>query len=469
MTARLRAKVGEKMEINLGNPSLTSRKNNATMQSNMQSKQKAKPAGGWAKLRPSMQGGGAGNPAAINIEPGAPSGGAGNFAFAERLGIKPVIIELNPKGKPAEPVTVEAAIVPAREIEAAPPAPPESLALATRPAGGGEIVEAAAIAEALAEMIERFCAAHDARDSSRAGYRRALRQFEKWILAEGIRSPTAQDILAFKRKLEAEGKSAKTINTYLTAIRLFFAWAESMRLCPNIARSVKGIRIYRREEGSKDCLTPEQVKALLDSIDRETLEGKRDFAFLKLAIGTALRAIEIIRANVGDIRHSMDKAGQERTVLFVHGKGRGGKKEFVELPASVHAAINDYLGARGGTPAPDEPLFISRSKRNRGDRLTTRSVSRVAKERLRAIGINSKRITLHSLRHTGCTLALLAGAELKSVQEMARHADINTTLIYVHSLNRFEGSAESVLENFLATGQRAKGGAIRAEAEAALA
>jgi hypothetical protein len=52
---------------------------------------------------------------------------------------------------------------------------------------------------------------------------------------------------------------------------------------------------------------------------------------------------------------------------------------------------------------------------------------------------------------------------------MARHADINTTLIYVHSLNRFEGSAESVLENFLATGQRAKGGAIRAEAEAALA
>lgn len=434
------------------------------MQSNMQSKRKTKPAGRWAKLRRSMQGGGDPSAAAITInrEPSS-----GTSAIAERYGFKPVIVELNPKGKPAEPVTVEAEIVPAREIEAAPPAPPESLALATRPAGGGEIERAVNIAEALAEMIERFCAAHDARDSSRAGYRRALRQFEKWILAEGIRSPTAQDILAFKRKLEAESKSAKTINTYLTAIRLFFAWAESMRLCPNIAKSVKGIRIYRREEGSKDCLTPEQVKALFASIDRTTIEGKRDFALIKIAINMGLRSIEIIRANVGDIRHSMDKAGQERIVLWVHGKGRGGKKENVELPPSVHAAINDYLGARGGTPAPEEPLFISRSKRNRGDRLTTRSVSRVGKERLRAIGINTKRITLHSLRHTFCSLSIAAGASIEKVQNAARHSDVNTTLAYVHALNRFEGSAESILENFLATGQRAKGGAIRQEEAAA--
>lgn len=333
------------------------------------------------------------------------------------------------------------------------------LSLTIRDGQGREMVPAAAIADALDEMIDRFCAAHDARDSSRSGYKRALRQFRKWIVDEGIRSPTAEDILSFKRRLEADGKTAKTINTYLTSVRLFFAWAESMRLCPNIAKSVKGIRIYRREEGSKDCLTPDQVNSLLDSIDRTTLEGKRDFAFLKLSIGTALRAIEIIRADVGDIRHSMDKAGQERSVLFVHGKGRGGKKEFVELPASIHAAINEYLGARGST-APESPLFVSRSKRNKGERLTTRSVSRTAKDRMKAIGINSKRITLHSLRHTGCTLALLAGAELKSVQEMARHADINTTLHYVHSLNRFEGSAESVLEKFLVTGERTHGGAI---------
>lgn len=336
-------------------------------------------------------------------------------------------------------------------------------ALAIREGAGGGAMVQAGFARAMEETIDRFCAAHDARESSRAGYRRALMQFRKWLLSADIAAlPTAENILDFKRQLEADGKTAKTINTYLTSVRLFFAWAESMRLCPNIAKSVKGVRIYRREEGSKDCLTPEQVRTLLDSIDRGTLEGKRDFAFLKLAIGTALRAIEIIRADVGDIRHSMDKAGQERSVLFVHGKGRGGKKEFVELPASVHAAINDYLGARGST-APDSPLFVSRSKRNRGDRLTTRSVSRTAKDRLKAIGINSKRITLHSLRHTGCTLALLAGAELKSVQEMARHADINTTMTYVHSLQRFEGSAESVLERFLQTGERTQGGAIRQE------
>ena len=427
------------------NPSLTSRKHPARMQSNMQPEQKPLRSGGNGLWRRAARSG------------TAPAGGED-----ARITIRQAVPSPRPAPGPA-----------AECFEIIPATPPplrqaggSGLAITIREGNGGEIIQAAAIADAMEEMIARFCAAHDARDSSRAGYKRALRQFTKWIVAEGIRSPTAEDILSFKRRLESDGKTAKTINTYLTSIRLFFTWAESMRLCPNIAKSVKGIRIYRREEGSKDCLTPEQVKTLLDSIDRTTLEGKRDFAFLKLAIGTALRAIEIIRADVGDIRHSMDKAGQERSVLFVHGKGRGGKKEFVELPASVHAAINDYLGARQST-VPESPLFVSRSKRNRGARLTTRSVSRTAKDRLKAIGINSKRITLHSLRHTGCTLALLAGAELKSVQEMARHADINTTLHYVHSLNRFEGSAESVLEKFLETGERTRGGAIYHEEPAA--
>ncbi len=92
---------------------------------------------------------------------------------------------------------------------------------------------------------------------------------------------------------------------------------------------------------------------------------------------TGLRDIEVTRANVGDV-----KPHSGIMVLFVHGKGRSEKDDFVVLANALLADINRYLDARGHC-SPADPLFASTSNRNKGGRLTTRSVSGIVKQALR--------------------------------------------------------------------------------------
>lgn len=138
-------------------------------------------------------------------------------------------------------------------------------------------------------------------------------------------------------------------------------------------------------------------------------------------------------------------------VLFVHGKGRSGKDDFVVLTEALRKDIECYLDARGHY-SPTDPLFASTSNRNKGGRLTTRSVSGIVKNALRNIGLDSERYTAHSLRHTSVTYALMGGASVEETQKMARHADISTTMQYAHHVDRVRHASEYRVSAYLDEG-----------------
>ena len=307
---------------------------------------------------------------------------------------------------------------------------------------GGQLVVRGTTSRELAEqldaLIERFLSAQDIKPTSQQAYRRLLRPFFRWLTHEGIRSPNREDILAYKRALEAQGRSAFTLSNYLVVVRRFFEWAEGMKLYPNIAKGVKGAKHPRGFK--KDPLTVDQAKELLASLDRSTVLGKRDFALINLLLRTGLRTIEAVRADVGDIRQQSGEA-----ILWIHGKGRDAKDEFVLLTEKTLKPINEYLAERGKTEDA-EPLFASLSDMNQGQRLTTRSVSRIIKSYLRKIGLNSDRLAAHSLRHTAITLALKGGATIQEAQALGRHANINTTLIYAHNIDRLTQAPERKID-----------------------
>ena len=73
----------------------------------------------------------------------------------------------------------------------------------------------------------------------------------------------------------------------------------------------------------------------------------------------------------------------------------------------------------------------------------------IIKNALRKIGINSKRISAHSLRHTAITLSLKAGCTIQEAKILARHASVDTTLIYAHNINRVHNAPEKKLKEFL--------------------
>lgn len=290
--------------------------------------------------------------------------------------------------------------------------------------------------EVTEDLYTRFIAYLDASPKTVQTYNRAIRQFYKYTASKGITRPTREDVIAFREDLKAEHK-ASTVQSYIIAVRLFFQWTEQEGLYPNIAQHVKGAKLSK--EHKKDYLASSQVKAVLGGIDRDTVQGRRDFAIFALMVTGGLRDIEVHRANVEDLRTLGDN-----TVLYLQGKGREERAEYVKVPAEVERAIRSSLADRTDIKG-SAPLFISLSNNSKGGRISTRSISGIIKDSLRKAGYDSDRLTAHSLRHTAVTLSLIGGQKLEDVQQFARHKNIATTLIYAHSLDRAKNQCEATI------------------------
>lgn len=293
------------------------------------------------------------------------------------------------------------------------------------------------------QVIEYFAASQDVKKSSRDLYRRAVSLFFAWVSSTGrnIATLTAADVLAYKDEHLAGGLSTLTIGGYVNALRRFYTWTESVKIYPNIAASVHAPR--RKMEFRKQPLSVAKVGEL---IQYESGQSLRDRAIVNLMVRTGLRCVEVSRANVGDIQF----IGCDNTrVLMVQGKGRDEKDNFVVLTDTAAAYIADYLNTRKGLKDSD-PLFVCESNHAaNGGRLTTRTISTIAKNGLKAIGLDNKAFTAHSLRHTAGTNVLRAGGSLEQAQMMLRHASPATTEIYARmALNerRLTNGGENLLD-----------------------
>lgn len=304
-------------------------------------------------------------------------------------------------------------------------------------------IQSSLTADQRAAIITGYLSSCDIAPRSKQNYHKALNYFFDYAGSVEIdfATITRRDILAYKNYLTGK-YSVSTANAYLSAVKSFFAYLESEKICPNVTAGIKGVK--QQKGFKKDCLTRSQAVAIVNDLNAETIENARNKALFLLMLNTGLRTIEIERANIGDIQHMNGAA-----VLMVQGKGRAEKDDFVVIPDAVLQSIRVYLSMRSSADL-NAPLFASCDNRTGGmSRLTTRSIRRIIKALMLQHGINSDRLTAHSVRHSAITFALLGGASLQSVQAMARHSNINTTLIYSHNIDRVINSAENSITNFL--------------------
>ena len=288
-------------------------------------------------------------------------------------------------------------------------------------------------------IINNFLNFLDVSINTANAYRKALKQLFNYFYNYGVDNPNRDNILAFKKEMENKGRKPSTIALYLAAARRFFSWTEQSGIYPNITVGVKAPKLERGHK--KDYFAAEQIKSVLSNIDRSDIEGLRNYAIIALMTTGGLRTVEVTRASVEDLR-----VVGGVSVLYVQGKGRADKTEFVKLTPQVEVAIREYLKVRGEVEM-QAPLFASVSNRNRGARLTTRTIRGLCKNAMKAAGFNSDRLTAHSLRHTAVTLALLAGQDLAEVQHFARHHNISTTQIYAHNIDRMKSQCEMAISN----------------------
>ena len=291
------------------------------------------------------------------------------------------------------------------------------------------------------ELVDSFINSQDVKQSSKLLYRRTLKQFFNWVTKKGysLSVIARPELLEYKEELLASGMSSLTVGSYITSVRRFYEWSEANKFYPNIAKGIKSPK--RKQQFKKQPLLPSQATELLNYYQDKKL---RDYAIINLLLRTGLRTVEVLRAKVEDITYK----GSQR-VLLVQGKGRDEKDNFVLLTDKTYSPIEKYLATRGPVTG-SEPLFTSTSNNSNGDSLTTRSISYIAKEGLKAIGLNEKAFTAHSLRHTTAVNILRAGGSLETAQFTLRHSNPATTQIYTATLNeerRLSNSGEALLDS----------------------
>lgn len=163
-------------------------------------------------------------------------------------------------------------------------------------------------------------------------------------------------------------------------------------------------------------LTLQEAEQLLSSVDGKNRE--RDYCILCIFLNCGLRISEIVGMNLQDIR-------ADHLRVF----GKGSKERVVYINDAVAAALNDYLLIRKNIAAIDKnALFLS----NRRERISRETVHAMVKKSLLRAGLDADKYSAHKLRHTAATLMLQNGVDVRTLQELLGHENLNTTQIYTH-------------------------------------
>lgn len=166
-------------------------------------------------------------------------------------------------------------------------------------------------------------------------------------------------------------------------------------------------------------LTMEQSAALLKAVNGPN--EKRDYAILMLFLNCGIRRSELVGLNMTDV--------YEDRIRVI---GKGNKERFVYFGTPCRKAIDAYLVERNNKILTDNrALFGSRD----GNRISVSAVHRLVKKALLQAGIDSTQFSAHKLRHTAATMMLSGGVDVKTVQEVLGHENLNTTQIYTHIEN----------------------------------
>lgn len=163
-------------------------------------------------------------------------------------------------------------------------------------------------------------------------------------------------------------------------------------------------------------LTLDQSAALLQAVSGQN--EKRDYAILMLFLNCGIRRSELVGLNLTDV--------YEDRIRVV---GKGNKERFVYFGSACRKAIDAYMEERKQIELSDNrALFGSRDK----NRISVTAVHRLVKKALLQAGLDSTQFSAHKLRHTAATMMLSGGVDVKTVQEVLGHENLNTTQIYTH-------------------------------------
>ena len=247
---------------------------------------------------------------------------------------------------------------------------------------------------------------------------------------EFVRDVTTSDIFDFLSYLANDrnpdpdssvpdlGISASSRARKLSAIKSFYKYL-TVRTKQLQENPVADLEYPKLRKSLPKYLTMDQCAKLLSSVSGTN--EKRDYAILMLFLNCGIRRSELVGLNVSDV--------YEDRIRVV---GKGNKERFVYFGTPCRKAIDAYMAERNQKVLTDNrALFGSRN----GNRISVTAVHRLVDKALKQAGLDSTQFSAHKLRHTAATMMLSGGVDVKTVQEVLGHENLNTTQIYTHIEN----------------------------------
>ena len=241
------------------------------------------------------------------------------------------------------------------------------------------------------------------------------------ITVDYIGSITSSDVFDFLSYLANDrnnGIESAARARKLSALKSFYKYL-TVRTKQLTENPVADLEYPKLRKSLPKYLTLEQSSRLLQAVSGQN--EKRDYAILMLFLNCGIRRSELVGLNLTDV--------YEDRIRVV---GKGNKERIVYFGAACRKAIDAYLPERNKKVLSDNrALFGSRD----GNRISVTAVHRLVKKAFLQAGLDATQFSAHKLRHTAATMMLSGGVDVKTVQEVLGHENLNTTQIYTHIEN----------------------------------
>lgn len=274
-------------------------------------------------------------------------------------------------------------------------------------------------------------------------YQKDLDQFLEFLMTQNISKfkKCNYDILRkYLLFLHNQGYQNKTICRHISTLRSFFKYLKAKHMIDDNPMLL--VTNPKVEKKLPKFLYYQDLEKLLDSPDSKTPIGIRDRLLLELLYSTGIRVSELVSIKLEDIKKNEQK-------IYITGKGN---KERIVLYGSIcKEKLDQYLEVR--------PSFLKKQSsdylllNDKGKPLTPQGVRYIINQVIKKHSL-SFHVHPHMLRHTFATHLLNEGADLKTVQELLGHENLETTGIYTHVSN--EGLRKSYLEHHPRAGKENK-------------
>lgn len=235
---------------------------------------------------------------------------------------------------------------------------------------------------------------------------------------------TLDDIHAYLFFLNNNYNSkAATRARKVASIRIFFNYLSNKAglIQKNPAQNLESPKLDKR---IPKYLSLDDSKKLLEAATKiDDRNKERDYAIITLFLNCGMRLSELVGINFRDINFNDCKL----TVI-----GKGNKERTIYLNKACMSAINSYIAVRprdGVKNDSRDALFLSERK----ERISNRTVQYIVKQELLRAGLDTRKYSVHKLRHTAATLMYQYGnVDIRALQELLGHESISTTEIYTH-------------------------------------